>query len=206
MSKPGVRKGGGGAASFGGYKFQTNVASWAAVGILTEQAVTPRWDLPSDISFTEVRCEEEHPVDDILVGTSANGYAFIQAKRSLHRSTKSDSELASALDQFVRGYLVYRDKPGAHAWERPLDTGKDRLVLLCEGVAAPAWAKVHLPSVMTRFRNDKHWPTLDTAARNQNERRSAECMLCGGFDLPVGRAVAMTRYPARRSKLLPDWA
>ena len=177
MSRSGSRKGGGGAASFGGYKFQTNVASWAAVGILAEQAVTPRWDLPSDIFFTEVRCEEEHPVDDILVGTSANGYAFIQAKRSLRLNAKPDSELASALGQFVRRYLAFRENPGNHPWEHALDPGKDRLVLICDGTAAPAWAKAHLPSVMTRFRNDKQWPTLDTAARNQNEQRSAECIL-----------------------------
>src|SRR5208337_4958930 len=112
----------GGAAGAGGFSFQDSVTAWAAVGVLAEQAVTPRWGLDPATFFTEIRCETGLPVDDLMVITSAGGAVYIQVKRSLRLSDKPDSDLASAIDQFVRQYLAQRSgSRGRHPWERPLD-------------------------------------------------------------------------------------
>ena len=55
----------GGAAGAGGFSFQDSVTAWAAVGVLAEQAVTPRWGLDPATFFTEIRCETGLPVDDL---------------------------------------------------------------------------------------------------------------------------------------------
>jgi hypothetical protein len=71
----------GGAAAIRGFAFQNGIAAWIATGILGEQAVSPRWDLPADVYYTFLRCETEQPVDDILLGTSDERLIFIQVKR-----------------------------------------------------------------------------------------------------------------------------
>ena len=74
----------GGAAGAGGFSFQDSVAAWAAVGILGEQAVTPRWELAPTTYLTEIRCETGLALDDLAAVTSAGGAVYIQVKRALH--------------------------------------------------------------------------------------------------------------------------
>src|SRR5207248_10823 len=133
MAASGITSSGGGAATAGGMDYQNKVAAWLAVRILAEQAAPLPWGLSKPGSSPEfIRCETEQPVDDILVGTSASGFAFIQVKKTIQLSPDSNSELASCFGQFVRQFisnLAHRSK-AARPWERPLDQSKDRLVLV----------------------------------------------------------------------------
>ena len=74
-------------------------------------------------------------VDDLVVTTDAECTAYVQVKRTVSLSRSAGSPLASALDQFVRQFLVER----AIAEERddPSDAAQDRFVLAV-GAGAPA--------------------------------------------------------------------
>ncbi|NET60325.1 MAG: hypothetical protein F6K47_30540 [Symploca sp. SIO2E6] len=52
-----------------------------------------------------LRCETEQPVDDLLVGTSDHGHAFIQVKHRLTLATAAKSDLGSTIDQ-LDGWLL----------------------------------------------------------------------------------------------------
>src|SRR5690348_7102743 len=102
--------------------FQHRVAAWMAVRILTEQDVSPPWDLSATTVFEFFRCETELPVDDLLVGTSDGGFIYGQIKRKVDLSPREDSDLASVLGQFVRQFLACQTgTSSARPWEQPLD-------------------------------------------------------------------------------------
>jgi hypothetical protein len=163
---------GGGAAAAGGMDFQHRVAAWVAAYILAEKDVSPPWDLPAGTTLEWLRCETEQPVDDLLVGTSASGLVFGQIKRTLHLSESPDSDLASALDQFVRQFMACRNsKGGSRPWDRPLDLQKDRLVLVTSPSSSQP-VRVHLRNVLSRLNNLPQSQPLENAAANDNERRA----------------------------------
>jgi len=159
----------GGAATASGMNFQHRVAAWVAVHILAEKDASPPWDLPSDVTLEWIRCETEQSVDDLLVGTSDNGYIYAQVKRRVQRSKSAESELASALDQFVRQFIACRSASSGQVCNRPLDPEKDRLVLIISPSSSRS-IKDHLPIVLNRIRYLTQQQSLDEAARNRSER------------------------------------
>lgn len=162
----------GGAATAGGMDFQHRVAAWVAAHVLAEKSATAPWDLPADTSLEWLRCETEQPVDDLLVGTSGSGLVFAQIKRSLTCSSDPSSDLASALDQFVRQFITCRNKSGgSSSTDRPLDPARDRLVLVISPVSSRP-IRVHLPSVLRRIRDMTPGQALDAAATNGEEQRA----------------------------------
>src|SRR5438105_1205080 len=123
----------GGAASASGNDYQNQVGAWLAVRILAEHGAPLPWGLAdANGSLEFLRCQTEQPVDDLLVGTSSGGFAFIQAKTTVNLSADSNSELGSAIAQFVRQYIANASHKNGEGrpWERPLDPSKDRLVLV----------------------------------------------------------------------------
>src|SRR5262245_29535733 len=166
----------GGAGGGGGFTFQDAVASWAAVGVLAEQAISPRWELTATVSYTEIRCEADLPVDDLVVVTSVGGGVYFQSKRGLTRSENESSSLASALNQFVRMFHAQRPKLGGpRAWDRPLDPSKDRLVLVTNA-PAPHWVCEDAPALLHRFRRDSSLTSLLDAAVNDREKQVAQVL------------------------------
>jgi len=162
----------GGAAAAGGMDFQHSVAAWVAVHILAERDVEPPWELPSEMTLEWLRCETEHPVDDLLVGTSAGGLVFAQIKRTLRLSKREDSDLASALDQFVRQYILQREKVSrTQPWDRPLDPARDRLVLITSSRSSEP-IRTHLREILKRSRNPSTSESLEAVALNKDERRA----------------------------------
>lgn len=160
----------GGAATAGGMDFQHRVAAWVATHILSEKDAAPLWNLPSDKTLEWLRCETEQPVDDLLVGTSDNGYIFIQIKRTLQLSNAAGSGLSSALDQFVRQFLATCNRTtGVLPSERSLDPARDRLVLITSP-SSSALIRLHLLAVLRRLRNLLPDQPLNDAAVNNNER------------------------------------
>ena len=143
----GASAGGGGPAAQAGMGFQNRAAAWVAAHILAEQAASPPWDLSAATTLDFVRCETEQPVDDLLVGTSEGGFVFVQAKHSLRLEVGADSALASAVDQFVRQFVVSQSATPGRPWERPLSPDRDRLVLLI-GPHSSAPIRENLPSAL----------------------------------------------------------
>jgi stage V sporulation protein SpoVS len=162
----------GGAATQAGINYQNQVAAWICTRILAEREATPLWRFPEGVTFEFIRCETEQPVDDLLVGTSAGGHAFIQVKHTVTSSRASDSALASALDQFVRQFISYRTGvAGKQRWERPLDESLDRLVLVTSSKSSVS-VREHLPALLTRLRTIAPSQGIDAAAINQDERKT----------------------------------
>src|SRR5262245_29097779 len=168
---------GGGAAGGGGFSFQDAVAAWAAVGVLAEQAVSPRWELPPTVSYSEIRCETPLAVDDVAIVTSAGGAVYVQSKRGITLSEKADSRLGQTVDQFVRQFFDQRQKPGGpRPWDRPLDPQRDRLVLITDSPARE-WVERHAPELLHRFRSDSSFSSLDAASANEPQRKVGETLL-----------------------------
>jgi len=129
--------GGGGPALQSGASYQNRVAAWLAVQILAEAEVSAPWDLPSKVTLDSIRCEVDLPVDDILVGNSAGGHSYVQAKHSVSLESSAQSDLASAFDQFVRLYLESKRSEGlSDPAKDPLSIAQDRLVLAVGELAA----------------------------------------------------------------------
>ena len=163
------KKSGGGSATAGGMDFQHRVAAWATVHILAEKGAAPPWSLPSDTTLEFIRCETEHPVDDLLFGTSAGGFVFAQVKRSLTLLNSPDSDLASALDQFVRQFIALREEgldelPN----NRPLSSTLDRLVLITSSKSSEP-IRILLPRILQRCRELGSDQPLGKAATNKRE-------------------------------------
>jgi hypothetical protein len=148
------------------------VAAWVAVRILAEKDAAPPWGLPSETTLEWLRCETDQPVDDLLVGTSANGLVFGQVKRTLQLSETADSDLASTFDQFVRQHVAYRGKTtAAETWGRTLDPTRDRLVLITSPSSSKP-VRLHLSSVLRRLGRLLGGQPLEHAATNDEERRA----------------------------------
>jgi hypothetical protein len=142
----------GGAAAHSGINYQDRVAAWMCVQVLAEQEASPLWGWSADSTLEFVRCETEQPVDDVLVGTSHHGLAFINAKHTVIASQSEDSDFASALSQFVRQFVASTNQiKGSSPWERPLDTKLDRFVLAISPQSS-ARVKTDLPVVLERLR------------------------------------------------------
>jgi len=160
----------GGAAAQAGLNYQNRVAAWMAVSILAEQEATPPWGLDPDTTLDFLRCETEQPLDDLLIGTSRDGHAFVQVKTTIKPSTKADSPLAALANQIVRQFLSYsEDIPGEQRWERPLALESDRFVLVTRS-ASPDSTTKHLPTILTRLRNARTSVRIADIAFNGGER------------------------------------
>lgn len=88
------RRAGGGVATMTGTDFQNRVAAWIAVRILAESGSPPPFGWPARSTLVSLRCEADHPVDDISVCSSEDAVAFIQAKHRIALQKGASSELA----------------------------------------------------------------------------------------------------------------
>jgi hypothetical protein len=164
--------GSGGMAAQTGIGYQNRVAAWTCVRILAERDVTPLWRLKTDVTFDYIRCETEQPVDDILVGTSEGGHAFINVKHTVMKSKAPNSALSSAINQFVRQFISHRGQTaGRHPWEHELDQNEDRLVLVTSPKSSFA-IKTHLPRVLMRLRALPLHGGADAAATTRQEKEA----------------------------------
>jgi hypothetical protein len=167
----------GGAAAQAGINYQNRVAAWLAVRILAERDATPLWGLSAASTLEFLRCETEQPVDDVMVGTSDGGHAFIQVKRSLNVESAIESRLGSAVTQFVRQLVAYRNpNEGSRSWERPLEAQRDRLVLVTSS-RSPASVRDALPSLLSRASVLDLDQPIEGCATTVEERRVLDTLL-----------------------------
>jgi hypothetical protein len=160
---------GGGSATHSGTNYQNRVAAWLAVRILAEQDSTPPWDLAASTVLDFLRCETPEPVDDVLVGTSSSGHAFIQAKHSITLGTVDDSDFASVIDQFVKQFHAHPTVHQEPSWNRPLDKNTDRLILVTSSGSSRPVRQI-LPTVLNRILSLNINQAIDDAATSQEDR------------------------------------
>jgi hypothetical protein len=164
-----IKRNAGGAATQAGINFQNRVAAWVATRILCESSAGGIFGLTGIPSL--VRCETEQPVDDLLVGTSASSFAFVNVKHSLDLSSTATSTFETVVQQFTRQFLAFRGVQGARPWEKPLDPARDALVLIVSpATAAPV--RVHLKSVLSKIRTLLPVQPTTDAPTNKDEARA----------------------------------
>jgi hypothetical protein len=167
----------GGAATAGGFSFQSRVVAYYSVRILAEADSTPPLGLSANVTLEYVRCETGEPTDDLLVGTSENGHIFGQAKRTLDLSRLADSEFASVVSQFVRQYLANGEtSAGERPWNVELDPARDRLALI---VGPRASSSIHtaLADVLNACRGLHPSQPLPDAATNETQKSALASFL-----------------------------
>jgi hypothetical protein len=163
----------GGAATALGMAFQHRVAAWLAVRILAETNASPLWGWPNSSTIEFIRCETEQPVDDIMVGSSDDGLAFIQVKRSISLERNGDSPFAKTVTQFVRQALrppVLNNRP-VRPWDRILDFRRDRLVLTV-GPDSSGKVTSTLANVLTKIRLLREGASVEEAAISVAEKET----------------------------------
>lgn len=148
-----------------GTEYQNRVAAWAAVRILAEQAATSPLDLGPSTTFDFLRCETLEPVDDLLIGLSNTGHAFLQAKHTIALGATADSDFVSVIEQFVRQFQAHTVADPQPLWDRPLDKSLDRLVFSNE-----------LGLFRTRPRRFAQNPWRDSCTRSQSANRWLCCL------------------------------
>src|SRR5947209_6878411 len=142
----------GGVATQKGINYQNRVAAWFCVRILAEQDAEPLWGWDSSSTIDWLRCETEQPIDDLLIGNSHQGLAFINIKHKVNASQIAESSLASAIGQFVRQFVsTINRNNGPLLWERPLDLNLDRFVLVTNSNSSGPITSA-LPKVLERLR------------------------------------------------------
>jgi hypothetical protein len=135
--------------------------------VLAEEDASMPWGLEGTW-FSHLWCQAPADVDDVLIGTKAGGHAFLQVKAGLSCESSPKSRLGEALAQLVCQFLRFGDQAGRHAWERPLNATRDRLVLVLDH-ASSAPVKQHLADVITRVAAGL--PLAD-CARSAEEQRT----------------------------------
>jgi hypothetical protein len=175
-----VKKAGasGGAAMQRGAEHQNRVTARFLVHLLAEEAFAfPGGDRPFALKW--VRCETDEQVDDIHVKVESHdgeyGFVWVQCKTHVGAEKSEDSQLASALDQFIRQWeYCSATTTDPDEWQRPLHPSRDALVLAV--ASGPAKIINHLPAVLTRLRRNAS-PRLEDATRNANERAALKLVV-----------------------------
>ncbi len=161
----------GGAANHSGVTYQDRVSAWFCVQILAERESSASFEWPADSTLDFIRCETEHPVDDIFVSTSQQGFAFINVKHSVTADQSQNSAFAAVLSQFVKQFLGGPVRTNSlPSQERPLDPILDRLVLVTSPKSSSP-IKNELRSVLERARNLTTDQRLEDAAKTEPEKR-----------------------------------
>ena len=154
----------GGAAAHRGIGYQDRVAAWFCVRILAEIEASVLWDWPAGSTIDSLSCNTDQPVDDIRLGTSQGGSAFVNAKVSIDAGQAQYSEFASVLSQFVRQFIAIRVQGASPHRESP-----DRLVVTT-GSGSSSRITENLKTLLRRIRALSPEKALDSVASTGTER------------------------------------
>lgn len=94
----------GGAATSAGMDFQNRVVAIVLAHMLADMRALEILGIDGEQSVESLACETADSIDDLRV-TTTKGVIFVQAKRSVSLSEKSESEYSSVIRQFVQQSL-----------------------------------------------------------------------------------------------------
>lgn len=157
----------GGSAAHSGLSFQDRVAGFLAIHVLAGRSIE-LLRLPAGVVPTEIHLETSLAVDDVLVLTSEDGRCFFNVKSTVTTSTKSDSALGLALDQFVKLWIQCRDGDGPKAWLRRLNPERDRMALVTGPRQSSTFTK-GLTSILARIADRDSLEPVEAIATTQAE-------------------------------------
>jgi hypothetical protein len=126
--RTGLHAKGGGNATAAGVTFQASVGAVFAVQMLTESFGDEQLGL-APFKVKSIRFESDAPLDDIAVETDQDGWLLVQAKTKLSLSQSLTSEFGKTTQQIVRQWHAGLVGTGARGWDRPLNVGRDRLII-----------------------------------------------------------------------------
>jgi hypothetical protein len=126
--RSGLHAKGGGNATAAGVTFQASVGAVFAVQMLTESFGDEQLGL-APFKVKSIRFESDAPLDDIAVETDQDGWLLVQAKTKLSLSQSLTSEFGKTAQQIVRQWHAGLVGTGARGWDRPLNVGRDRLIM-----------------------------------------------------------------------------
>lgn len=126
--RSGLHAKGGGNATAAGVTFQASVGAVFAVQMLTESFGDEQLGL-APFKAKSIRFESDAPLDDIAVETDQDGWLLVQAKTKLSLSQSLTSEFGKTAQQIVRQWHAGLVGTGARGWDRPLNVGRDRLII-----------------------------------------------------------------------------
>ena len=157
----------GGVAMHLGSEYQVRVAAWLAVEMLAEEQGRP---IAPGGRISWLRGETQESMDDLLVGTVAGRFGFIQAKRSISFSDLPNSEFASVIDQAVRQFLSSINGSSLRPWNRDLVPSNDRLMLITTSSSGKN-INLLLPEVLKRLANLAPGQQVNDAAVTQAQHK-----------------------------------
>jgi hypothetical protein len=126
--RSGLHAKGGGNATAAGVTFQASVGAVFAVQMLTESFGDEQLGL-APFKTKSIRFESDAPLDDIVVEIDQDGWLLVQAKTKLSLSSSLKSEFGRTALQIVRQWHAGLAGKRARGWDRPLDIGRDRLII-----------------------------------------------------------------------------
>ena len=165
----------GGHATHSGIGFQDKAAAVIAVYVLANEPF-PFFDLPGGVTVSRLDLETNAPIDDILAKTSAQGFCFINVKKSVRISNDPKSPLGSVVDQFVRQWITCQASGGTRDWERPLNPEKDRFILITGGTGARALVSA-APIILMRVADRHSIQPREDIATTVSERKAYDALV-----------------------------
>lgn len=108
------KKTGGGAATNSGIDFQQRVAAFFVLSMGLDLDCSSILERDEKTKICKVAFETEDAVDDIVI-THESSKTYLQVKRKLAFSEKTDSEFYKTIDQFVRQYYGSQNKNDCYA-------------------------------------------------------------------------------------------
>jgi hypothetical protein len=132
---PSMLSKGGGNATAAGVTFQASIGAIFCAQMLAERSLDSRFEL-GVAKPKAIRFESEARLDDIAIETDEGGWLLVQAKTSLSLASSLNSELGKTVEQIVTQWHASAAGSGERGWNRPLDVGRDRLVIAVGAGAA----------------------------------------------------------------------
>ncbi len=124
----------GGQAMQSGADYQARVAAWLAVRSLAERSIAEKIDCPNAFFVESLFCEAPVAVDDTIAESNDGDVSYWQAKHTINFSEAPSSDFRKTIDQFVDQFVA--GKSGTSRFERPLDSQRDRFILVTSSSAS----------------------------------------------------------------------
>jgi hypothetical protein len=161
----GARSSAGGAGAATGGGLQDRILASFAIHLLARESLRAGWPL-NGAQLEYVGAQTGQEIDDVGAITDRGGFVLVQSKHNLALSEDDQSDLADAVDQVVRQFIL--GVPNG-AGRRPIEAGKD-LLLICTDEEGSSRVTVALAGVIERLAGHPPQLPLDDVATNADER------------------------------------
>lgn len=164
----------GGAGGATGPGLEARILAWLAAHLVARESLPATWRLNA-ACVDEIGGQTGQEMDDVGAITERRGYVFVQAKHRLQLSKAAGSPLSEALDQAV-GQFIDGAPQGTDGSRRPLEPGRDALVICTDG-AASVPVREHLRTVVDRLSTHPSELPHHEVASNAGQQGALEVLI-----------------------------